>query len=305
MVIKPRSVMMYGISGSTKTSQCYHLAKWILKQNPGKKLRMIHSDGGGFAPFQDSGMIERGEVEVFDLSASKHVLEDYRKLSDGYWPRETADGGIYFQKDENCKTKDWNQIAGYIIEGMASVGEALKAYCSNQKTSVGFKESWSILTEDGETILGLTIGHYHIVQREIYERHMLSFNCLPIQWLIYSSLLGKGEDKKAGSETVIGPQVCGNACTPQVPSWFMDCLMFSKEKYKDKNGNDVEGMVAWFERHDDSQIGLPCLAKARVMPEQYSRFKELFPYGFVPLSYNRGITDYFKVLEALKKEYVP
>jgi|ERR1039458_2564197 hypothetical protein len=309
-MIKPRSVMMYGISGSTKTSQLYHLVKWLIKQNPGKKFRMVHSDGGGWAPFEDSGMIERGEVEVFDLSASKNPFNDYRRLSDGYWPRPIKGGGMFFQKVEQCLTtpQEWENILGYVVEGLASTGEAIKAYISNQKEGAGFKESWSIITEDGDTILGLQQGHYGIVQRELYERHMLSFNCLPIKWLLYSSLLGKGEDKN-NRETVFGPQVCGNASTPSVPTWFMDCLHLNKEKYvigkKDELGNvteiETEGMVAWFARHNDTVTGVPCLCKPRVMPELYPGLLKYFPRGFVPLSYDRGITDYFRVLESLKQ----
>ena len=308
-MIKPRSCMIYGVSGSTKTSQLYLIVKKLLKENPGKKFRLISSDGGGWCPFEDSGMIERGEVEVYDFSTSKRPLSDYRKLSEGFWPRLTTTGSYYFEKNDKCMTtpQEFDTIIGYGIEGMASTGEALKAYLSNQKEGKGFKEAWSIETEDGDTLLGLQQGHYGIVQRELYERHMLSFNCLPIKWLIYTSLLGKGEDKKAGGETVYCPQVCGNDSTPSVPSWMMDCIHLSKEKYKTydmKNktfGDEVEGMVAWFVRHDDNQTGTPCLAKARIMPELFPKLLEYFPMGFCPLTYTRGLCDYFTVLESLSR----
>src|ERR1035437_2302947 len=97
-MIKPRSVMMYGVSGSTKTSQCYLLAKMLLEANPSKTVRIIHSDGGGWCPFEDSGMIERGEVEVYDFSTSVLALSDYRKLSQGYWPRKTKEGESILRK---------------------------------------------------------------------------------------------------------------------------------------------------------------------------------------------------------------
>lgn len=298
--------MMYGISGSTKTSQSYNLARKIIKENPGKRFRIIHSDGGGWAPFEESGMIERGEVEIYDFSSTRHALGDYRKLSEGYWPRVTVDTGeLFFKKVPQCKTtgEEWKGIIGYIIEGMASTAEVLKSYCSNQEEGVGFKEAWKFTTEEGETVLGLQMGHYNIVQREMHERHVMGFNCLPIKWLIYTSLLGKGEDKKNGNETVYGPQVAGNASTPSVPSWFMDCIHLSKEKYKDTSDNEVEGMVAWFQRHEDSQTGVPCLAKARCLPELYPELLKHFPHGFVPLSYTAGIANYFKVLDYIGKKY--
>lgn len=296
--------MMYGISGSTKTSQVYLLAKWLLSlpENKGKKFRMIHSDGGGWAPFQDSGMIDRKEIEVFDFSSRTHSLSDYRKLSQGYWPRKTKDGQEYFRKDDNCKTKpeEWENILGYIIEGMASSGEALKTHISNMTEKVGPERDSFTYEEDGEVLTGLTMSHYNIIQKEIYSAHMSGFNCLPIKWLVYTSLLGKGEDKKTGGETIYGPQLVGSASTPSIPSWFMDCVQLNKEKYMTKDG-ETEGMVAWFTKHNDTLTGVPCLAKARVLPELYPELLKYFPYGFVPLDYTRGITVYFRVLEKLKE----
>ena len=86
----------------------------------------------------------------------------------------------------------------------------------------------------------------------------------------------------------------------------MDCLHLAKEKYKiydvkkKEFGDETEGMVAWFTRHDDSQTGTPCLAKARTMPENFPKLLEYFPHGFCPLTFSRGLQDYFRVLESLR-----
>ena len=64
--MEPKSIMIYGPSGGTKTSQLYFLAKYI-RETTGKKIRMVHASLGGYTPFVDSRMIERGEVEVFEL----------------------------------------------------------------------------------------------------------------------------------------------------------------------------------------------------------------------------------------------
>lgn len=302
--MKPRSVMMYGSSGSTKTSQCYHLVKWILgkEENQGKHFRMIHSDGGGYAPFQDSGMIEDGRVRVFDMSNRKHALSDYRKLSGGYWPKimlntKTQERVEYFQKDEKCETKDWGKVAGYIIEGLASTGEALKTHISNQNEGVGFKESWKY-EEDGETLIGLQQGHYGMIQKEVYERHMKGFNTLPVQWLIVTSLLGKGTDRKQGID-VYGPQLVGDASTPNVPGWFMDCLHLDIASWKEGEKEYNNKAVAWFTRHQDS-MGNPFLCKARCLPELYPELIKRFPMGFVPLGFKQGIEKYFIALEELR-----
>ena len=300
---KPRSVVIYGVSGTTKTSQAYHLVKWILAkpENKGKYFRVIHSDGGGWAPFDDSGMVERKEVRIFDFGALRSgVLSRFRWLAEGYWPRYTKSGELFFQKTDQCKTTEeqWGQCAGYLIEGIESTCEALKNHCSDQTEGIGFKESWKY-EEDGETIVGLQQGHYGIVQKEFHKAHHKGFNCLPIPWLIYTSKLGKGEDKER-RETVYGPQIVGNAVTSSSPGWFMDVIHMSKEKYKNSKGEDVEGMVAWFMQHNDHETEVPYLCKARVMPEIFPKLMQQFPYGFVPMGFKRGIDVYFETLERLK-----
>lgn len=315
----PESIMLYAMSGSTKTTQAYFLAKYIF-ETTGKRVRMVHSDGGGFKPFVDSGMIQRGEVEMFDYSYRPHALADIRWISQGYWPRYVVDGKAYpmpiegcteyFKKDEVCKTtpEEWKQIGGYIIEGMTSTGEALKTHCSNQTEGVGFKETWKY-EEEGETIVGLQQGHYDIVQKEMYSLHMRGFKTLPIDWLIWTALLGKGDDKKMGV-TNYGPQLVGNASTPKIPQWFNHVFYLSKETYADvatklepkKTGDTKEGYVAWFTKHrDPADPNVDFLAKTTVLPEIYESLLQCFPYGFVPLDFKSGIVKFFKVLNLLNE----
>jgi hypothetical protein len=311
-LLKPRSICLYGTSGTTKTSQSYHLIKWILSkpENQGKHFRALYSDGGGWAPFDDSGMVKRGEIDIFDFgSLNVGVLARFRWLSQGYWPKWAKDGKaypkqiegstLYFQKEDVCKTTDaeWGKIAGYLIEGIESTCEALKDHCSDQTEGVGFKESWRY-EEEGETIVGLQQGHYGIIQKEFHKAHQRGFNCLPIPWLIYTSKLGKGEDKER-RETVYGPQIVGNAVTSSSPGWFMDVLHLSAKETYQKEGKEIEGMVAWFTQHKDAQTEIPYLCKARCLPELYPELLKQFPYGFVPLGFKTGVENYFKTLERL------
>ena len=316
--MKPRSLMMYGASGSTKTSQCFHLVKYLhgTKASPGpmfgKKWRLIHSDGGGYAPFVDSGLVQAGVVEIFDFSSWPYSLSGWRWLQRGYWPRDLGKGMQFSSSPEFMTTpEEWNGIAGYIHEGIASEGETLKTHVSNQKEKVGFKNSY-VYEENGEEFRGLDEGHYGLIQKEIFSGHMKGFNTLPIPWLVYTSLVGMGKDKQrnvGGVDTtyVYGPQIVGNAATPSAPQWFMDCLHLSKEKFKKHNpdhtlGEEMEGMVAWFTQHNDSVTGMPYLCKCRLLPELYPELLRYFPYGFVPLGFNHGIDNYFRVLDSLMKK---
>lgn len=297
-----RTVMIYGESGDTKTTQLYHLAKYIIRKT-GKKIRLIHGDLGGYAPFLDSGMIQRGEVELFDYKYRELALADFVRCSRGYWPRRLTSGELYFKTDNNCETtiEKWKEIGAYFIEGMASIGESLKNHCSNQETGVGFKDSWRY-TEDDYTVAGLQPGHYGLVQKEMYAR-VTRFASLPCEWIVWTSLVGKGEEKM-NQDSKYGPQLVGNASTPSIPNWFMDCLHLSTETVLIKRAGSNEPVkedrkVAWFRKHRSKYTDIEFLAKARCLPELYPKLLEKYPYGFVPLGYDKGIEKYFETLEEL------
>jgi hypothetical protein len=323
----PTSIMIYGNSGSTKTTQLYHMAKYILKRYPEKRIRLIHSDGGGCAPFVDSGMVERNEVEIFDFSNRQFAFADIRRLSSGYWPRYVKDGQahqfpveggvMYFRPEPVCLTtaEEWEKISAVFIEGMTSTASMLLAHCSNRDETVGFKANYKY-EEDGESFTGVSEGHYGIVQKEIYERHMKGFRTLPVQWLVWTALVGKGQDKKQ-SMPVRGPQMIGDAKTNEIPSWFNHVFHMDRVTYQNvpnklstalqrpANNEAVQKIVAWFEEHkatDELGQTVPYLCKSTVMPELLQKRSEFFPYGFIPLEYDYGIEMYFKVLEKLRKE---
>lgn len=320
-MIKPTTVMLYSDSGDTKTTQAYFLIKYINKKT-GKKFRIVMSDGGGIAPFIDSGMVGT-TVDVFDFSNRQYALADLRKLSMGYWPRWLKDGKMYasyvegaqeyFRNEDVCMTtpEEWQQIGGYLIEGMTSTGEVLKSHCANQDATnkVGFKGSFHY-EEDGFVFGGVDKGHYNIIQKEVYDRHIKGFSTLPMEWLIWTALIGKGEDRQERT-TVFGPQLVGNAMTAQIPSWFTHCFHISKEKYMnvktrltpDAEGGETEGFVLWFVKHSNGQDGIPYLAKTRLLPELVPKLLEYCPYGFFPVNYTYGLDLFFKLLERINQQY--
>lgn len=310
--------MLYSDSGGTKTTQSYFLIKDIYKKTK-KKFRVIMSDGGGIAPFADAGMIGTA-VDVFDFSNRQHALADLRKLSLGYWPRWiTKDNKLYssytdgtqeyFRKEDVCMTTpdEWKGIAGYLIEGMTSTGSSLMSHCANQDATnkIGFKGSF-IYEEDGFVFGGVDKGHYNIIQKEVYDRHTKGFSTLPMEWLIWTALVGKGEDRER--ITVFGPQLAGSAKTAEIPSWFHHCLHINKERYVDvptklntsANGQEKEGYVLWFQKHTNGQDGVPYLAKIRLLPELVPKLMEYCPYGFFPVTYTYGLDTFFKLLERIK-----
>lgn len=310
---KAKTMMLYGESGDTKTSQLYHLARYIIKAT-GKKIRLISADGGGYEPFESpcpdpffegKSLVESGYVDIFDISYRKTALADLRRLAEGYWPinaKIKATGRVvpkgYFKNDERCLTSPeaFDNIAAYLVEGAASISTLLLNHISDQDGGLGFKHSFEY-EEEGYKVSGLQEGHYGIVQKELYRLQVHGFGRLPVDYVIWTSLVGKGVDKRT-DKTIYGPKAAGDAITYAIPQWFGDCIHISQENVELEDKVVIK-KVAWFRQHPDKDTGIPYLCKARITPELYQGLLRKFPNGYVPLGFKRGLDVYVEALEGL------
>lgn len=314
--MKPRNIMLYADSGDTKSTQCFNLAKWI-HQNTGLKGRFIGANASDLASFEDSGMIDKGIIDYFDIASIEHPLAALRWLSQGYWPRnlrnkQTQEIVKYFAKDSKCKQDgSFANVGFYIIEGMTGISTLLLNHIRGQDEGVGFKHSFKY-EEEGEIIGGLQEGHYGLVQQELYKMVVQGFACLPVKYVIWTALIGKGVDKRV-NETIYGPKSAGQATTFEIPSWFDDCLHLDRIKEQragtegkgagDNNENLVEKVVAWYMKHNDADTDIPYLAKVRILSELYPKLVEKFPKGYVTLGFKTGLEKLYQVREDLVKGY--
>ena len=302
---RAKTALIYGPSGVGKTNQLFRLVRWILakahKTNPKARVRLIHADGGGWAPFEDSGYIEKGWVEAFDVSKREEALADIRRLGDGFWPINIGTKREKF--DRTCETKDWENIAAYVIEGITSISMNWLDHFADQEAGMGFKHSW-IIQEAEYTIGGLDRGHYGIVQKEVHKLVVHAFNSLPVPWVLWSALVtGKAQDPQT-KEYVIGPECAGNAVTHKIPQWLGTTLYLEGKESERKDGSKLHWVAAHFEKGVDDDSGKPFVAKSRIMEELYPKFKEKFPNGYVDcVSGKRGIERYFETEEQLLEEY--
>ncbi len=300
---RARTILMYADSGGTKTSQCYHLAKWVYERT-GKKTRWISADGGGWEPVDKGGLIDLGVVQAFDISKRQLAFADVRRLSQGFWPAVKRVQGVphlFLTNIDECKPENqkWNEVGLVVVEGIFSIGKLLLGHMQTANETLGYTRPYTI-EEDGVTIGGSDKGHYNIVQGELYKLIVQGFSALPVPLVVYTSIVGKGEMKRI-SESVYGPQAVGSAVTAEVPTWVGDCLHLARQKIMRKGSDTVEEIVvAWFRNHPDRQTGVDYLAKSRMTPELYPELLKFFPSGFVPLSYNKGIRDYMDVVAKLE-----
>lgn len=298
---KPRTMLIYGDSGESKTTQLYFIAKHQIKQN-GKTWRMIHLASGGYVPFEDSGMIERGEVEVYDLSnlptKDGNISGQFsaiKKLSEGYWPIKGR-----LEYTDQYRTKDWSKVGGYIIEGLTDISAMWLHYTALNQ--IGYKAN--TYEEDGLSFAGADKGHYRIVQDELRRMFVHGFHLLPVPYLLVTALFDKGQDNF--KTPVFGPATAGQAITDKVPSWFADVIHVESGiiKAKQPDGSIVErpGKLGWFENHIDPITGIKILARSRCAPEHYERLLLDYPGGCVPLTLRSGLDRYLIALDRIKKQ---
>lgn len=298
------SILFVGDSGATKTTQLFFLAKYYHSLNPTKKIRLIIAGGGEIEPFETSGMIDEGIVDAIDISFSTTFLATSRRIGEGYWPLEGDRNECQIKDDDKYKTDFGKENIGmYLLDGLSGLSSNFLSHLSNQENGAGFKESWRY-EEDGISIIGLQMGHYGIVQKEVHKFITRGIKRLPVDLIGVSALIDKGEDKKRN--TIYGPKIAGSALTEEIPSWFGDNFYLDNEIVeKEVKGEkiQVKKKVAWFKDHLDGDSGIKCLAKIRLLSELVPEFNQSFPRGFCELSYKKGIISLLEERDRIIREF--
>ena len=301
----PQTSLIYGPSGVGKTSQLFRLVRYLLKKaretQPNAKARLIHADGGGYAPFEQSGYISKGYVDVFDIKYRQEMIADTRRLSEGKWPVKNRKGELEFSA--SAYSQDWSEYPVLVIEGLTSIANNLIFHLADQEAGAGFKFSYKIV--EGEyTVGGLQEGHYGVIQKEVQKAIVRGFNTIPCKYVIWSALRAKAQDKES-REFVLGPEVVGSAMTHKVPSLLGSTFYLESAVGKVKDSEETFRYVkAHFESGIDAELNLPFVAKCRVLEDAYPALKAVFKKGYVPcVAGKSGLERYFEVEEEILKEY--
>lgn len=321
-----KTFLIYGPTGSGKTSQIVPLAKWIY-ETTGKVTRVISSDMGGVSPIEREGLISAKIVDVLNMAGDdSKLLSKWRKLSRGWWPKiveeetedKDADGigkGTTSKKRFRRILEDKAALAkvGLIcIEGATSTSEQLMRHLVKQEvtaedgkvSAIGPQGASGRYEEDGEVVGGNSKGHYNIVQIEMHGLFS-AFSSLPDDVLVgWSAAEGRGLIKKSG-ESCYCPQLAGEAKNALVPSWVGDCFHFHDiPEITDMQGNITQEkeVRAYFIPHVDGESDITYRCKSRVGLSDIENLKERFPGGYIKLGTQQGegLDQYFRWLEERK-----
>ena len=316
--MKARTACIYAESGLGKSTQLYFMALWLWF-NFKLKTHLISYDGK-YASFQlpnprlgGESLISAKIVRLFDatISPTGQMFADSRKLSEGYWPRYTKEGDMYFKAEEKCRL-DFSDIGMYAIDGLSSYEDRILSHAVS--TESGFKASYAV-EEDGYEIKGGQDGHYGIAQKEAQDvwkgkGTRSGYHNLPVKYVITTALVEKGtenfrrkrakrNDPNAPAElnvtTMYGPKAAGQALTPFLPGWFDDCFHLDRVGVK-VPGKDEPVIIraAYYEDHLHEQTDVPYKCRVDILPEEVGNLRKKFPHGFVPLELTKGIDKFYE-----------
>lgn len=295
------TMVLYGPTGSYKTSQIGEFAKYIYEKS-GKITRLISCDGGGWAPVQD--LINAGIIEAWRLTDEPKLLAAIMAASRGAWPKLHKNGiripGPIVMPTPSTKAAALKDVGAYAVEGWASIASAMMRYvvADGRKINEDVVSKFSEDSDFGDFSFGApSRGHYGFAQSQILDM-IKNFSGLPVERILYTSLEGKGEDK-ISKETQYGPLVAGSAITASIPQYVGDCLHF--EDYSEEVGVDPANPTqklkelrvrVWFTQHPDTKTGVMWPAKARLVPSKVQAFKNIMgKSGYFDLN-KKSLKDY-------------
>lgn len=302
------TMVIYGPTGSRKTSQIGEFAKYIYEKT-GKSTRLISTDGGGWAPIQD--LINVGIIDAWRMVDEPQLLNAIIAASRGAWPTNLRNGirqpGPTFVPGRDKLAASMSNIGAYAVEGWASIASAVMRFLidKGQKINEDVVSKFTEESDFGSFSFGApSRGHYGFVQSFILDV-IRNFSSLPVERILYTSLEGKGEDRLTKT-LQYGPAVAGSAITAAIPQYVGDCLHF--EDFMEDKGVDPTNQKqqlketqvrVWFTSHPDPQTSVMWPAKARLVPSKVPEFKQrLGPNGYFILG-QHSLRDYLLTQDAM------
>lgn len=297
----PSPMLVYGISGSGKTSFYERVARYLW-QKEGKRTRWLLGDGGGRTLEASGAWVPsdpaRGFVDVMHYHLWPHPFKTTAKLCEGWFPADPSKAGSELLPPS---ADTWNEVGAVIIEGVNTMGDYLmgsnpggladRASKDGQTYKSGDKDQLIKFDDGGFGVAGNVPTHYMMGQARMLE-NIQRTEGIPVfvGWTAHECEVyeGKGDNKRL---VYVGPDAVGQALTKRIGASFGHTLHLVKVPVRTKvqdptlkrevTVNNHEHR-AYLRDHFDPQ-GLhqaPCFANARV-PEIVRRLKPQFTPEFI------------------------
>lgn len=307
------STLIYGASGTYKTTQVLALAEWIYASS-GLRTRVISAETAGAETLSPG--IALGFIEPLWISQDMLPRSAMRKLARGEWPVMKDGIPIRSDKGEMKWTLSLEGVGAYAWEGLTSISmvlsQGLKSkFASGTSVKGGGVEGAGLAgagyTEDGETFGSGSQSQVGSVQDTIMEilrespKNLFVKSGGKIAHVLFTAHEARGTDELT-AQSVYGPGTLGKALTGKISAEVGTCLHLESEIIQiPAKGPDPahskQKVWAYFRPHPDaenSRINWP--AKPRVPPikEALEALDKKFPGGRFELTTAQSIVDYLQ-----------
>lgn len=240
---KQKADLLYGASGSRKTSNIGKAAEWMYNRT-GKITRLITADGGGYDVLE--AYVDAGVIKPLVILGWPHLLSNFDLLCQGYWPKNGVDTSKGFLKPSE---QDWSNIGITAIEGLTSGGDQLMRYMTQNKLKVSQDPSYvytdgdPVSTPGGtgvQSYAGSSPAYYGEIQNRLHDVVHKS-HMIPCTKVIWTALEGRGEEEGTRIP-IFGPAIVGKKSTGKATQWFGNSLHFEVMAKEDKK-NELTGQI--------------------------------------------------------------
>lgn len=209
--------LVYGRSGSGKTTWWMNIARYLW-QTKQLKTRCYLGDGGG-ATIDINGGEEF--VEVYPYVQRVHPFETVAAITSGAWPVDATSATTQLRPPTEA---EWKQIGLVVFEGLTVMGDYIMGsqvggLAHRMAKGEILNNDASFKLKDGELAVGGNArSHYSLGQRTMWEAVGRTEGIpVPVIWTSHERKAGEDE---ASKESIIGPDIVGQALTAKIGACF-------------------------------------------------------------------------------------
>lgn len=205
------SILLYGGTGSGKTTQLGVLAERVWKESK-RRTRVYTADLGGYRTLEP--YVKLGLMEVFTPPPGM-TWQWIRYTTQGYVPDEAGQKWV-----APAQQPDFGKIGAWCFEGFTS-------YCDLMMTDMAVRAEKGqnvggaapVMVEEGTVkVGGNNQAHYGMAQGAVMRGYQASTR-LPGRYLVWTALSKRASDEESATP-LLGPQLAGKALTDNAPAWF-------------------------------------------------------------------------------------
>lgn len=312
-----KSILLYGPSGSAKTSLLGTFITGYRKAHPEKMSRLYNVDGGvDTIAYQ----VAAGRLQVAEMLARPFPFETLSEIANGAWPADVADPTSqlvsawqlrYVAHCAHCKkdvydqpkpcttthvtcgcsasiavrpkrvanpANDLSKVGVICYEGMTGFSERL---LDNQadRSAAGEKIGGDIAVrfKDGDLNIGSNTQSSYGIAQRRIKDAVDKSRLLPVDYVIWTAHKDRGTDDMK-RVPVFGPKLAGHAATDDAPRWFGQCFSVTNWPIAGKSPEKRVYVQNYFEDFNATTKDVEHLVNTRIPPHVLKGFPAFYVF---------------------------